>query len=178
MASVSFRVFRGYFTSRVVLKPLSELVAFLGAVFGQRHDLGAFVRHQDRVFELGGQVAVERANGPAVELVQDSLPRSLIEHRLDRKAHARANDLAAGAAASEPEVRHTGFLMEAASDAVSLVIADDFEFPLGGVLVDGGANVADFSVRLDGSNADPQRFERHLDQASCFVGNIPDQERF
>ncbi len=174
MASVSFCVFRGYLTSRVVLKPLSELMTFLGAVFGQRHDLRAFVRHQDRVFELRGQLAVERSDGPAVELVENRFPGSLIEHRFDRKAHAGANDLAACPAASEPEVWHAWLLVKAATDAVSLVISDDFEFPFGRVLVNGGADVADFSVRLDGSDADPQRFERCLNQAFCLFGDFAD----
>lgn len=156
----------------------SELVTFLWTIFGQGHDLRAVVGHQDCVFELSGQLAVESPHGPTVELVEDRLPGSQIQHRFDREAHARADDLGAGFAASEPEVRHAGFLVKAAADAVALVVSHDFEFTLGRIFVNGSADVADLAVRLDGSDADPQRFERRLDQAFCIVGNFADQERF
>ena len=131
-------------------------MTFLGAVFCQGHDFGAVVGHENCVFELRSQLAVECSDCPAVEFVEDCLPGSQVQHRLDREAHAWANDLAAGFAASEPEVRHAGLLMKAAADAVSLVVSNDLEFPFGRVLVNGGADVANFAVRLDGSDADPQ----------------------
>ena len=97
-----------------------------------------------------------RSDRPAVELVEDCFPGAQVQHRLNCEAHARTNDLAAGFAAAEPEVWYAGFLMKTATDAMSLVVSNDLEFAFGRVLVDGGTDIANFSVRLDGSDADPQ----------------------
>src|SRR3546814_4726169 len=58
-------------------------------VAAQGQDFDAGFRHRDRMFELGGKLAVARHDRPSVLLCRD-LAAALVEHRLDGEDHALA----------------------------------------------------------------------------------------
>src|SRR3546814_2232665 len=58
-------------------------------VAAQGQDFDAGFRHRDRMFELGGKLAVARHDRPSVLLCRD-LAAALVEHRLDGADHALA----------------------------------------------------------------------------------------
>ena len=73
-------------------------------------------------------------------------------------------------------VRYTRFLVKFTSQAVSLVFLNDGKSLSPSKPLDGPTDIADFSKRLNGMNADIQRLERGLNQTTCFSGNVADQE--
>src|SRR3546814_1913265 len=89
----------------------------LGAAQGQDFDAG--FRHRDRMFELGGKLAVARHVRPSVLLCRD-LAAALVEHRLDGEDHALAQFHPRTRPAEMEDIRS---LVHLAPDAMAALVA-------------------------------------------------------
>jgi len=86
-------------------------------------------RHEDGVFELGGESSVAGSYGPVVFRVEFGETSTGVDHRFDGKAHARQESVLL--AFSIGEVGDVWVLMEPAAESVSDVFANDRKTPLG-----------------------------------------------
>ena len=87
-----------------------EPVSLLWPVLRLREDFRTLFRHEQRVFELRGQLPVACAHGPSVLFVECGIPFADVDHGFDREAHARMESFLAGLARGI--VRDRRFLME------------------------------------------------------------------
>src|SRR3546814_9665871 len=90
-------------------------------VAAQGQDFDAGFRHRDRMFELGGKLAVARHDRPSVLLCRD-LAAALVEHRLDGEDHALAQFHPRTRPAEMEDIR---FLVHLAPDAMAAIVAHD-----------------------------------------------------
>jgi hypothetical protein len=151
-----------------------ELVAFLGAGFGEGHGFGAVLGHEDGVLELGGEAAVFGTNGPTVALALHGILDASVDHRLDGENEAGLEALPAGFRCGN--VGDSWRLMEIAADAVADIFLDDGEAELAGVADDGVADVGDAAVGLEVVDSQPERVERALHDATGEVGGRADDK--
>lgn len=86
-------------------------------------------RHENGVFELGGQSSVAGSYGPVVFRVEFGETGTSIDHRFDGKAHSGQESVLL--AFSIREVGDVGVLMEPSAKSMSDVFANDRKSPLG-----------------------------------------------
>src|SRR5690242_16224880 len=125
----------------------------------RRQSLRAVVGDRQRMLELGRAFAVGGADRPGV-LVQFRLWAALVEHRLDGKDHTGANLRASAWLAN---VGDKGIFVQRAPDAVATILAHHAVALALGVLLDGGADVADAPARLRLRDAEIEALLRRVE---------------
>src|SRR2546428_5432834 len=130
------------------------------ATLRQRQDFGFAVCDSEGVLEVGGETAVEGADGPIVG-VAFGAPVADVDHGLDRDDHAGPQD---GAGVGRAVVRDLRVLVHVAADAVPDVLADDGEALAFDPGLDGGADLADAGGAARGRNAPPEGLAGYLDE--------------
>ncbi len=152
-----------------------ELMPSSRAVLSEREDLGAFFRHQQRMFELRRWSTVFCADGPSVDFVTARVPRPCIDHWFDGKAHAGVK--AIDSALPIREVGNRRVEVKLSSQAMPNVFAYDSET----AFVCFGDNR--FTNRADATSRG-QRLDGKVETVECalcdrpfFFGHFVNQKR-
>ena len=156
--------------------PRSKPMSLLGTILCECKDFGAVFGHEQRVFELGRERVIACPDGPFIAFIEDGFPGADVEHGFDGETGSRMEEFAGGDELWH--VRDAGFLMEVATDAVSLVFADDRVAGSGGERLDSAADFDHGTARVGCGDTDEERIESGLDEPFCGSGDFADKKCF
>ena len=126
------------------------------------------------MFELGGQLAVDGADSPVVEWIDNPLISSNVDHWFDGEANARFKGNAVKAWVGI--VRYRRILMKFGTQSVADVFAIDAESVFLGFRNNGVPDLGNFTSRANRINGLVKTIKGTLRDTSCVITHFANQK--
>jgi hypothetical protein len=145
-----------------------------GIALGQ--DFRSIFSHENRVFELSGQLSIASRHGPVIASIKLCESRSNIDHRLNGKTHTGQNSILSTLTIGK--VWNVRILMESTTESVSDVFLHDGKSVPRSFRDDSITDHADGATGLESSDGSMHSVERALGDGPRLFGHGTDKIGF